>query len=222
MKTMGLDELALVRPKQFPSDEAIARAAGADDILAAARVYGDLNDAIADCGWVVGASARLRTITVPFVDPREAAATIWQRLAENRVAVLMGPEQSGLTNDDLARCQQLVHIPTNPGYSSLNLAMAVQVICYELRMAAPNRPPPQGPVSDSRLATAEELEHLHEHLERLLTESQFLHPEHQRQVKLKLRRIFQKATLEYNELNILRGALTSLDPAKRVPRRRDD
>jgi TrmH family RNA methyltransferase len=222
MKTMGLHDLALVRPRHFPSDEATARATGADDVLAAAQVHAELKSAIADCGWVVGASARLRTITVPIVDPREAAVTIWQRLPQNRVAVLMGPEQSGLTNDDLARCQQLVHIPTNPEFSSLNLAMAVQVICYELRMAAPNRPPPDGPVSDSRLATADELEHLHEHLERLLTESEFLHPAHQRQVKLKLRRIFQKATLEYNELNILRGALTSLDAAKRQPRRRDD
>jgi TrmH family RNA methyltransferase len=222
MKTMGLSDLALVRPRHFPSEEATARATGADDVLAAAQVHAELASAIADCGWVVGASARLRTITVPIVDPREAAETIWRRLPENRVAVLMGPEQSGLTNDDLARCQQLVHIPTNPVFSSLNLAMAVQVICYELRMAAPSRPPPAGPVSDSRLATADELEHLHEHLERLLTESEFLHPAHQRQVKLKLRRIFQKATLEYNELNILRGALTSLDPAKRQPRRRDD
>jgi TrmH family RNA methyltransferase len=222
MKTMGLHDLALVRPRHFPSDEATARATGADDVLAAAQVHAELASAIADCGWVVGASARLRTITVPIVDPREAAATIWHRLPQNRVAVLMGPEQSGLTNDDLARCQQLVHIPTNPEFSSLNLAMAVQVICYELRMAAPNRPPPEGPVSDSRLATADELEHLHEHLERLLTESEFLHPAHQRQVKLKLRRIFQKATLEYNELNILRGALTSLDPANRYPRRRND
>jgi tRNA (cytidine32/uridine32-2'-O)-methyltransferase len=219
MKTMGLHDLALVRPKHFPSDEATARAAGADDVLAGARVYGDLQPAIADCGWVVGASARLRTITVPIVDPREAAAEIWKRTPENRTAVLLGPEQSGLTNDDLARCHQLVHIPTNPEFSSLNLAMAVQVVCYELRMAAPGRLPPEGPVSDSRLATAEELEHLHEHLERLLTESEFLHPAHQRQVKLKLRRIFLKATLEYNELNILRGALTSLDPSKRHPRR---
>ena len=219
MKTMGLRDLALVRPKYFPSDEATARAAGADDVLVSARVHEDLAAAIADCGWVVGASARLRTITVPIVDPREAAAEVWRRLRQNRVAVLIGPEQSGLTNDDLARCQQLVHIPTNPEFSSLNLAMAVQVLCYELRMAAPNRAPPAGPVSDSRLATAAELEHLHEHLERLLTESEFLHPAHQKQVKLKLRRIFHKATLEYNELNILRGALTSLDPAKRRPRR---
>jgi tRNA (cytidine32/uridine32-2'-O)-methyltransferase len=222
MKTMGLRDLALVRPKHFPSDEATARAAGADDILRTAALHQDLAEAIADCGWVVGASARLRTVAVPIVDPREAAEELWRRLPENRVAVLLGPEQSGLTNDDLARCQQLVHIPANPEFSSLNLAMAVQIICYELRMAAPNRPPPQGPVSDSRLATAAELELLHEHLERLLTQSEFLHPAHQKQVKLKLRRIFHKATLEYNELNILRGALTSLDPSKRQPRRRDE
>jgi TrmH family RNA methyltransferase len=218
MKTMGLRDLALVRPKHFPSDEATARATGADDILRTATVHDDLHSAIADCGWVVGASARLRTVVLPIVDPREAAATLWQRLAGTQVAVLMGPEQSGLTNDDLARCQQLLHIPTNPEFGSLNLAMAVQVVCYELRMAAPNRPPPEGPVSESRLATAAELELLHEHLERLLTESEFLHPAHQKQVKLKLRRIFHKATLEYNELNILRGALTSLDPSKRRPR----
>jgi tRNA (cytidine32/uridine32-2'-O)-methyltransferase len=222
MKTMGLRDLALVRPKHFPSDEATARAAGADDVLRKATVHAELNEAIGNCGWVVGASARLRTVAVPIVDPREAAAEMWRRLPENRVAVLMGPEQSGLTNDDLARCQQLVHIPANPEFSSLNLAMAVQVVCYELRMAAPNRPLPEGPLSDSRLATAAELEHLHEHLERLLTESEFLHPAHQKQVKLKLRRIFHKATLEYNELNILRGALTSLDPKKRQPRRRDE
>lgn len=219
MKTMGLTDLALVRPKLFPSDEATARATGADDILAAARVHERLVDAIADCAFVVGASARLRTVALEILDPRAAAVAIWQRLPNDRAAVIMGPEQSGLTNEDLARCHALLNIPTNAEFSSLNLAMAVQVICYELRMAMPGRVPPQGPASDSRLATAAELEGLHEHLERLLTESEFLHPEHQRQVKLKLRRIFHKATLEYNELNILRGALTSLDPSKRPPRR---
>jgi tRNA (cytidine32/uridine32-2'-O)-methyltransferase len=219
MKTMGLTDLALVRPRYFPSDEAAARAAGADDILSAAHVCESLGEAISDCGWVVGASARLRTVALPVVDPRECATTIWRRVLENRAAILMGPEQSGLTNDDLARCQQLVHIPAAPGYSSLNLAMAVQVLCYELRMSAPGREAPQGPSGDAPLATAAELEGLHEHLERLLTESGFLHPAHQKQVKLKLRRIFHKATLDQNELNILRGMLTSLDPAKRPPPR---
>jgi TrmH family RNA methyltransferase len=218
MKTMGLTELALVRPKQFPSEDATARAAGADDVLAQAAVHATLASAIADCGWVVGASARLRTIALPIVDPRVAARQIWLRLPQSRVAVVMGPEQSGLTNEDLARCNELVHIPAVPEFSSLNLAMAAQVLCYELRMAAPDRSLPEGPAGDGRPATAAELEGLHEHLERLLTESGFLHPEHQRQVKLKLRRIFHKAGLEHNELAILRGALTSLDPRKRQPR----
>jgi TrmH family RNA methyltransferase len=164
---------------------------------------------------VAGASARLRSIAVPIVNPRDCAAQIWRYVPESRAAILFGNEQSGLTNDELARCRQLVHIPTNPEYSSLNLAMSVQVLCYELRMCAASLPVPAGPVSDSLPATASELEGLHEHLERLLTESGFLHPEHQKQVKLKLRRIFQRATLDQNEVSILRGMLSSLGPAKR-------
>jgi TrmH family RNA methyltransferase len=217
MKTMGLSDLVLVSPRaSFPSADATARAAGADDILESTRVVATLDESISDCGWVVGASARLRSIVVPTVDPRECAAAIWARVPANRAAVLLGNEQSGLTNEDLARCQQLVHIPTNPDYSSLNLAMAAQVLCYELRMTAPGRPGAAGPTSVAPVATAAELDGLHEHLERLLTESGFLHPAHQRQVKLKLRRIFQRAMLDQNELSILRGMLTSLAPANRM------
>lgn len=219
MKTMGLRDLTLVRPQEFPSEQATARSAGADDILERAQVVDDLSTAIADCGWVVGASARLRTVTVPVVDPRECAAGIWQRVGVDRVALLFGNEQSGLTNEDLARCHELVHIPTAPDYGSLNLAMAVQVLCYELRMAAPNRPAPVGPSNDAPLATAAELDGFHEHLERLLTDAGFLHPEHQRQVKLKLRRIFLRAALDKNEMNIMRGVLTALDPDRRPPRK---
>jgi TrmH family RNA methyltransferase len=153
------------------------------------------------------------------VDPRECAAGIWQRAEANRVALLFGNEQSGLTNEDLARCHQLVHIPTAPDYGSLNLAMAVQVLCYELRMAAPSLPAPVGPSSDAPLATAAELDGFHEHLERLLMDAGFLHPEHQRQVKLKLRRIFLRAALDKNEMNIMRGVVTALDPDKRPPRK---
>src|SRR5690606_1733105 len=112
-----------------------ARASGADDILERAAVHASLAEAIADCGFVVGASARLRSVEWPTVDPRTCAESIWREIYGNRVAVVFGPEQSGLTNEDLGRCQQLVHIPTQPGFSSLNLAMAVQVLCYELRMA---------------------------------------------------------------------------------------
>ncbi|MBN1240845.1 MAG: RNA methyltransferase [Gammaproteobacteria bacterium] len=237
MKTMGVADLALVRPRVFPSDEATARASGADDILARATVHETLADAIADCGFVVGASARLRSIEWPTVDPRTCAETVWREIYGNRVAIVLGPEQSGLTNEDLGRCQQLVHIPTQPGFSSLNVAMAVQVLCYELRMARRPRPVPDSRRADddaeheragrtssgdhiraAPLATAAELESFHQHLERVLTDAGFLHPDHPRAMKLKLRRIFHRAALDQNEINILRGMLSALDPSK--PRRR--
>jgi TrmH family RNA methyltransferase len=214
MKAMGLSDLVLVRPKHFPSEEATARAAGADDVLGGARVFDSLTAAIEDCGFVVGASARLRTVPLPIVDPRICAESIWQRLPADRVAIVMGPEQSGLTNEDLARCQQLVNIPTVAAFSSLNLAMAVQILCYELRMAGA-RHAAEPAARDAPFATAGELESFHAHLEQVLTDAGFLHPAHQRQVKLKLRRIFHRATLDQNEINILRGMLSALDPRKR-------
>ena len=217
MKTMGLFDLVLVRPRHFPSDEATARAAGADDVLANARVVDSLLAAIDDCGFVAGASARLRTVQLPVVDPRVCAETIWGRLPGTRAAIVLGPEQSGLTNEDLARCELLVNIPAAPNFTSLNLAMAVQVLCYELRMVH-GRETPQQPQRDAPYATAGELEGLHEHLEQVLTDAKFLHPAHQRQVKLKLRRIFHRATLDQNEISILRGALSALDPRKRGER----
>ena len=212
MKAMGLFDLALVRPSHFPSDEATARAAGATDVLDNARVVQALGEAIDDCGLVVGTSARLRTVQLPVANPRECAALVWERLREKPAAIVFGPEQSGLTNEDLGRCERLVHIPTAPDFSSLNLAMAVQVICYELRMA--QAPQIALPPRDSPPATAAELEGFHGHLEQVLHEAGFLHPEHQRQIKLKLRRIFHRATLDHNEVKILRGMLTALDPRK--------
>jgi TrmH family RNA methyltransferase len=215
MKTMGLNDLALVAPKSFPSDEATARAAGADDVLGHARVVATLVEAISDCDLVVGATARLRSFRWPVVDARHCAELIWQHVARGRAAIVVGPEQSGLTNEDLGRCQQLVHIPTNPDFSSLNLAMAVQVLCYELRMANPDLREPYEENRGARFATAAELEGFHVHLERVLSDAGFLHPVHQVQLKLKLRRLFHRARLDQNEVNILRGALTALDPAKR-------
>ena len=228
MKTMGLSDLALVRPRSFPSDEATARASGADDVLAQARVFDSLADAIADCAFVAGASARPRSVEWPSVDPRGCAERAWRHVdAGERAAIVFGPEQSGLTNEDLARCDGLVHIPTQSGFASLNLAMAVQVLCYELRMAGlagtpvePRaRPRSASSPGNERvpLATAAELEGFHEHLERVLTEAGFLRRDHPRQLKLKLRRIFHRASPDRNEINILRGVLTALDPAKRTP-----
>jgi TrmH family RNA methyltransferase len=214
MKTMGLEDLALVAPCCFPSDEATARASGADDLLERARVTATLAEAIDDCGFVLGASARLRSTSWPVVDPRACAARAWEESPATNVAVVFGPEQSGLTNEDLALCQLLVTIPTNPVYGSLNLAMAVQIVCYELRMAMPERLPVAAEARDAPLANAAELEGFHAHLERVLTDCGFLRPDHPRQLKLKLRRLFQRARLDQNEVNILRGALSALDPTK--------
>jgi tRNA (cytidine32/uridine32-2'-O)-methyltransferase len=221
MKTMGLNDLVLVAPKSFPDPEAMARASGADDLLAAARVEPDLPAAVADCSFVVGASARLRGGRWPVFDPRQCAAAVTAKSPAERSAIVMGPEQSGLTNDDLARCHALVHIPTAPDYGSLNLAMAVQVLCYELRMAALGADA-RNPLSATELreappATSAEIEGFHEHLEDVLTRSGFLHPAHPKQLKLKLRRLFMRSELDQNEINILRGALASLDPARGKP-----
>lgn len=217
MKTMGLAELVLVRPKAFPSEEATARASGADDILQNARVAGSLDEAIADCGFVAGASARLRGVRWPVLGPAACAEMLLERAARNRVALLMGPEQSGLTNAQLARCHRLVHIPSVAGFGSLNLAMALQILCYELRQAqlrGQSAPPAAQP--EAPLATAAELEGFYVHLEQVLADAGFLHPDHQQKMKLKLRRIFQRAEIDANEINILRGVLSALDPARRA------
>ena len=223
MKTMGLSDLALVAPRAFPSEEAAARASGAADLLERARVHDTLEEAVADCAFVVGTSARARGVEWPCADPRTAAARIWDAVeAGERAAVVFGREQSGLTNEALARCMLHVRIPTDEAFSSLNLAMAVQVLCYELRMTGLARAEhvPADKPARPRLATSAELEHFHEHLERILVDAGFIHEDHPRQLKLKLRRIFQRAGLDKNEIDILRGVLTSLDPARRPQRRR--
>jgi TrmH family RNA methyltransferase len=212
MKTMGVGDLRLVRPRCFPSDEAVARASGAADVLDRARICDSLADAIADCGYVVGASARLRGMRWPVDDPRTMAANVWARIDEAPVALVFGPEQSGLTNEDMARCHALVHIPTAPDYSSLNLAMSVQVLCYELRMTPTGNRIASPEAREAPPATAAELEGFHEHLERVLWAARFLNPDHPTQLRLKLRRLFARAALDQNEINILRGALAALDP----------
>jgi TrmH family RNA methyltransferase len=215
MKTMGFDELALVAPKDFPSAEATARASGADSLLENALVVESLNDAIADCAFVVGASARSRSLTWPTIDPRVCAETVKGQLQRGNVALVFGPEQSGLTNHHMSRCHQLVQIPANPEYSSLNLSMAVQVLCYEFRMAqlegdAVSEDEPDQ--RDAPLATAGELDGFHEHLESVLIAAGFIHEDHPKLLKLRLRRIFHRSRLDQTEINILRGMLKALDP----------
>ena len=211
MKNMGLENLLLVNPRHFPHEDATARASGAEDVLDAARVIDSLADAIGDCHYVAGASARPRSIGWPTITPRDCAARLQQESEQGVVAAVFGPEKSGLTNEDLDLCHTLMAIPAVPDFSSLNLAMAVQVLCYELRVAALN-----GEVSESArdvpLANAAELERFYVHLEQVLTASGFLDTENPRYLMRRLRRLFLRAEPDRNEINILRGILASLDP----------
>ncbi len=208
MKNMGLSDLALVDPQDFPSAEATARASGADDLLAAASVSASLEEALRDCTLVIGASARNRTLPVPMLDPRASAALALEQPADSRVALVFGRERTGLTNDELDRCHYLVRIPANPAYPSLNIAAAVQVIAYELRMAADSTLPRQE--SRHRFATAEEMERFYRHLEETLLAIEFLDADNPRQLMRRLRRLFARARPNQNEVNILRGILTAV------------
>jgi len=212
MKNMGLSDLALVNPKYFPHEDATARASGAEDLLDSATVVPTLDEALADCVFAAGASARSRAIEWPFMEPRECAAKLVEEEPGGTVAVVFGPEKSGLSNSDLDRCQVLLTIPTNPEFSSLNIAMAVQVITYELRLAMLAATDPVEPEIPS--ATGEEMEHFYVHLERVLTDTGFLNPENPRMLMRRLRRLFIKAQPDQNEGNILRGILTSVEHSR--------
>lgn len=207
MKNMGLRDLALVSPKVFPSGEATARASGADDILAGARLCRDLQEAISDCALVIGASARLRTISWPQLDPRACAQ---QLSASNaKTAILFGREHSGLTNEELDRCHYLLHIPCDPEFSSLNVAAAVQIVAYELFLAAREQAPAD--FTCPALATADEMASFYGHLERTLYDLRFLHERKPGpSVMRRLRRIFNRSKLEKKEIHLLRGILTAV------------
>ena len=210
MKNMGITDLALVAPHHFPHKEATARATGAVDVLENATVVDSLEEAIEDCVYVAGASARSRSINWPSMDAHDCAARLMVESHHGTVAAVFGPEQSGLSNDHLDHCHTLLTIPTDPGFSSLNLAMAVQVLTYELRAARiavkPEEYEPDGP-----LATSDELEHFYGHLEQVLTDVQFLDPDNPRHLMRRLRRLFIRAKPDQNEVNILRGILSAVE-----------
>ena len=209
MKTMGLERLYLVAPLKFPHADATARASNAGDVLGRVRVCDTLEGAIADCTLVIGASARQRTLPWPLLDAREAAQRIAQSSEET--AVVFGAEQSGLDNTELERCGALLRIPTNAEYGSLNLAAAVQIVAYELRMAAQAEPPE---TPETPLATAAELEYFYEHLQRVMEAMDFLDPGNPKHLMRRMRRLFNRAQLDQNELNILRGLLAAYDKAR--------
>ncbi|MES1927295.1 RNA methyltransferase [Salinisphaera sp. T31B1] len=216
MKVMGLADLVLVAPERYPDPEASARASGADDVLEAARVVDTLDEAIADCVLAIGASARRRSTSWPLVDARTAAHRAVRLAGEHRVALVFGRERSGLDNAELDRCQLHLQVPTNPDYRSLNLAAAVQVVAYELRMAAGDRPeaePLHEPVH------AADMEGLYGHFHDVLIAAGFLDPESPGVLMRRLRRLFNRAAPDRTELNILRGALRAMDPRRRPLRR---
>lgn len=215
MKNMDLCHLTLVAPERFPSAEATARASGADDLLETARVCANLDEALADCTMVMATSARLRTIPWPGLEPREAAAQLWRRAQEGRVAVVFGREHSGLSNRELERCGHLIHIPTSEDFSSLNLGAAVQVIAYELKLASRHGPAAM-PQRDSPLASDLDVQGLYGHLQEALTEIGFLNPSAPKQLMRRLKRLFNRVDLEQTEVNLLRGILKA---AQRQARR---
>ncbi|MCS3460084.1 tRNA (cytosine(32)/uridine(32)-2'-O)-methyltransferase TrmJ [Aeromonas rivuli] len=211
MKTMGLSNMILVDPQELPDSHANALAAGASDILANARVVATLDEAIADCALVIGTSARSRTLSWPMLDPREAGEQLVREANQHPVALVFGRERTGLTNDELQKCHFHVAIPANPEYSSLNLAMAVQTLCYEIRMhwLASQEQVPE-PMNEVAYPSGEQLDGFYRHLEQTLLQTGFISEEHPGQVINKLRRLFNRARPEAVELNILRGILTSV------------
>lgn len=210
---MGLDELCLVAPGRFPAAEATVMAAGADDLLFNARVCADVSEAVADCGLVVGTTARARRTAWRVVEPREAAKVINAAAQTGNVAVVFGAERSGLSNEQMQQCQLLVTIPTGSSYASLNLAMAVQLMCYEIRLASRGDAPASR--RDAPLATAGEMEHLYEHLQQVLTEIEFHDRHGSGHLMMRLRRLFNRAVLDQNEANILRGILAAVQGRRR-------
>ena len=209
MKNMGMDRLRLVSPKLFPHADATARASGADDVLRAAEVYASLPEAIADCRIVLGASARDRTISWPSVTARECAEKwVSGNGGRDNIALIFGRENSGLKNHELDLCHYLLRIPCDPAYSSLNLAAAVQVVCYELFVASGQRHVSTiGDLGEDPLATAEQMEAFYEHLHQTMADIGFLHPERSKSIMRRLRRLFNRTQLDTKELDILRGIL---------------
>lgn len=209
MKTMGLNELYLVAPQEFPHPKAVEMASGAADILEGAVIVDTLEKAIADCTLVVGTSARSRAIPWPLFSPRDITQKIKQEAPDSQVAIVFGREQSGLSNEELHQCHLHMQIPANPEYSSLNLAAAVQVVAYECRVASLE----QGVVVDEwdyRLATADEMEKYFTHLQEVLIEIDFLKLNAPRKLMTRLRRLYLRTRPDVMEMNILRGMLTAV------------
>jgi TrmH family RNA methyltransferase len=216
MKNMGLEQLVLVRPRQFPHAEASARASGADDLLARARVVDGLAEAIADCGLVVATTSRERDQYFRVLDLRDAAARLVVEAQRAPAAVIFGAERTGLTNEELESAHLLVRIPASASYASLNLAMAVQLVAYELFCAGGAARVPSEPLA-APLATAAEMQRLFTHFAQVLEEIDFRdRTQTGTHLMARIRRFLQRAELDQNEVNILRGILTAVQSRRRA------
>lgn len=220
LKNMGLGRLYLVAPADYQSAEATARAADAADILARAAVCATLDEAIGDCHFVVGTTARTRRIGWPMLDPREGAVALMEQAQRGPVGVLFGQERAGLTNEELDRCHRVMYIPSSPDYPALNLVCAVQIVAYEIyRVAAESR---YGAVPADPPVTEAEMKYFYRHLEEVLIEIEFLDPKNPRLLRRRLHRLFNRAQPDQNEMNILRGVLKQVQVSLRKRHRRRD
>ncbi|GLX79723.1 tRNA (cytidine/uridine-2'-O-)-methyltransferase TrmJ [Thalassotalea insulae] len=216
MKTMGLSQLILVDPIEMPNGQAQALAAGATDVLASAKVVATLEEAISDCGLVIGTSARSRTLPWPMLGPRESGEKLISEVSDYPVALVFGRESSGLTNEELQLCHFHVQIPANPEYSSLNLAMAVQTLSYEVRMAFlahQNKAYQSADDNSDEYPVVAETERMFEHFEQALKATGFIVPSHPGLVMTKLRRFINRARPDTKEVKMWRGMLSSVEKA---------
>lgn len=220
MKTMGLHKLYLVRPRRFPDPQAQWRAAGAKDLLDAVQVVDSLAEALADCVFVVGTTARHRRMAWRRASPREATTQLLAKAGQGEVAVVFGREADGLTNDELDMCQMHVRIATSEAYASLNLAMAVQIFCYELRLGAFGEAGEAGGEHawDRPAASHAEVERLLEHCAQIIEKLEFLPSEHHLVVMRRIRRLLARIEPDSTEVSMLRGLLSAIEKQLRAAR----
>ena len=213
MKVMGLDNLHLINPTDYPSAEATARASGADDVLYAAEVHEGLDQSIAPCTLVMGTSARNRGMDIEVIDLETAAKMLVQAAQQQQVALIFGKERYGMTNEEMQRCHYLVKLPANPEYSSLNLGAAIQVAAYEIRMKCLEG---QVVVANNEnievpFANAEKMHSFYEHLFGIMHQVEFMHADNKKSLEEKLRMMFNRLRIEKHEMDILRGFLSAVN-----------
>ena len=214
MKTMGLASLYLVNPKRFPAPEAEAMATNATDVLEQAIVCATLEEALVGTLYAVACTARSRDLSHEVLTAREAGTRLAREAVHGPVALVFGPEKTGLTAEDVSRCSVIAMIPANPDYSSLNLGAAVQILAYELRQSA--EVVDRYPQETHEIAPFEAVENFIQHLEQTLYDIEFLDPQQPKRLIQRMRRLFQRARLEKEEVNILRGILTAAQKARKV------